>query len=49
MAAVAAFLASDDSRFVNGTTIFPDGGITAGNYSNQMRLANEEMRREAAG
>ena len=49
VAAVAAFLASDDSRFVNGTTIFPDGGITAGNYSNQMRLANEEMRRQAAG
>ncbi|MFN0094592.1 MAG: SDR family NAD(P)-dependent oxidoreductase [Dehalococcoidia bacterium] len=39
VAAVAAFLASDDARFVNGTTIFPDGGITAGLYSNQMRLA----------
>ena len=44
VASVAAFLASDDSRFVNGTTIFPDGGITAGNYSNQMRLANEQAR-----
>ncbi|MFN0144863.1 MAG: SDR family NAD(P)-dependent oxidoreductase [Dehalococcoidia bacterium] len=43
VAAVAAFLASDDSRFVNGTTIFPDGGITAGLYSNQMRLAGEAM------
>jgi glucose 1-dehydrogenase len=39
VAAVAAFLASDDSRFVNGTTIFPDGGITAGLYSNAMREA----------
>ncbi|OAI44002.1 hypothetical protein AYO38_10160 [bacterium SCGC AG-212-C10] len=39
VAAVAAFLASDDARFVNGTTIFPDGGITAGSYSNQMRMA----------
>jgi glucose 1-dehydrogenase len=47
VAAVAAFLASDDSRYVNATTIFPDGGITAGNYSNQMRLAAEEMMREA--
>lgn len=44
VAAVAAFLASDDSRFVNGTTIFPDGGITAGNYSNQMRLMREAQR-----
>ena len=43
VAAVAAFLASDDSRFVNGTTIFPDGGITAGLYSNQMRLAADAM------
>jgi NAD(P)-dependent dehydrogenase (short-subunit alcohol dehydrogenase family) len=44
VANVAAFLASDDSRFVNGTTIFPDGGITAGNYSNQMRIAREAQR-----
>ena len=36
---MAAFLASDDSRFVNATTIFPDGGITAGMYSNALRLA----------
>jgi NAD(P)-dependent dehydrogenase (short-subunit alcohol dehydrogenase family) len=42
--AVAAFLASDDAKFVNGTTIFPDGGITAGLYSNGQRLANEQMR-----
>ncbi len=49
VAAVAAFLASDDSRFVNATTIFPDGGITAGNYSNQMRLMNDSMRAAARG
>lgn len=45
VAAVAAFLASDDARFVNGTTIFPDGGITAGLYSNTQREANLAMRR----
>ncbi len=39
VASVAAFLARDDARFVNGTTIFPDGGITAGLYSNQVREA----------
>ncbi len=39
VAAVAAFLAGDDARFVNGTIIFPDGGITAGSYSNTMRQA----------
>jgi len=39
VAAVASFLASDDARFVNGTIIFPDGGITAGLYSNAMRQA----------
>ncbi len=33
VANVAAFLASDDSSFVTGTIIFPDGGITAGLYS----------------
>jgi len=49
VAAVAAFLASDDSRFVNATTIFPDGGIIAGNYSNQMRLAQEEAMAAAQG
>ena len=44
VAAVAAFLASDEARFVNGTTIFPDGGITAGLYSNALREAGEQMR-----
>lgn len=44
VAAVAAFLASDDARFVNGTTIYPDGGITSGLYSNTMREAGEAMR-----
>ncbi len=48
VAAVAAFLASDDARFINGTTIFPDGGITAGNYSNQMRLLMLQMQEQAA-
>lgn len=33
VASLAAFLASDDSSFVTGTVIFPDGGITAGLYS----------------
>jgi glucose 1-dehydrogenase len=49
VAAVAAFLASDDARFVNGTIIFPDGGITAGNYSAQARLANEALRAGEGG
>ena len=39
VAAVAAFLVRDDARFVNGSTLFPDGGITAGLYSNQVRQA----------
>ncbi|MEX2080549.1 MAG: SDR family NAD(P)-dependent oxidoreductase [Dehalococcoidia bacterium] len=39
VAAVAAFLASDEARFMNGTTVYPDGGITAGLYSNAMRQA----------
>jgi glucose 1-dehydrogenase len=33
VANVAAFLASDESSFVSGTILFPDGGITAGMYS----------------
>jgi len=33
VAAVAAFLASDEASFVNGATIFCDGGITGGLYS----------------
>lgn len=47
VAAVAAFLASDDARFVNGTIIFPDGGITAGNYSGRMREARAQARETA--
>jgi glucose 1-dehydrogenase len=43
VAAVASFLAGDEARFVNGTTIFPDGGITAGSYSNAARLANIQL------
>ena len=46
VAAVAAFLASDEARFVNGTTIFPDGGITSGNYSGRVRQANLAARTE---
>lgn len=48
VAAVAAFLASDEARFLNGTTIFPDGGITTGNYSDTMRQARAAARQEAA-
>ena len=48
VANVAVFLASPESRFMNGTTVFPDGGITAGNYSNTMRLLTEQARQEAA-
>jgi NAD(P)-dependent dehydrogenase (short-subunit alcohol dehydrogenase family) len=39
VANVAVFLASDESSFMNGTIVFPDGGITSGNYSNALRLA----------
>ena len=49
VAAVAAFLAGDDARFVNGSTIFPDGGITAGLYSDRLRLAMIERQRQAQG
>ncbi|MBA4179818.1 MAG: hypothetical protein C0506_04445 [Anaerolinea sp.] len=47
VAAVASFLASDEARFVNGTTIFPDGGITAGSYSNLARLAALQLQEES--
>jgi NAD(P)-dependent dehydrogenase (short-subunit alcohol dehydrogenase family) len=49
VAAVAAFLASDDARFVNGTIIFPDGGILSGLYSNQLREATLAMQAQAQG
>jgi NAD(P)-dependent dehydrogenase (short-subunit alcohol dehydrogenase family) len=33
IASVAAFLASEEASFMNGTMVFSDGGITAGLYS----------------
>lgn len=45
---VAAFLASDDSGFMNGTVVYPDGGITAGNFSNAARLAQEQLLAQSA-
>jgi NAD(P)-dependent dehydrogenase (short-subunit alcohol dehydrogenase family) len=44
VAAVAAFLASDEARFVNGTVVFPDGGITAGAYSGRLAAAMDAIR-----
>lgn len=45
VAAVASFLASDEAWFVNGTTLFPDGGITAGGgYSGRLSAAMDAMR-----
>lgn len=44
VAAVAAFLASDEARFVNGTVVFPDGGITAGSYSGRLAVAMDALR-----
>jgi 3-oxoacyl-[acyl-carrier protein] reductase len=44
VANVAAFLASDESSFMSGTILFPDGGITAGMYS----AATVEMMERAA-
>jgi NAD(P)-dependent dehydrogenase (short-subunit alcohol dehydrogenase family) len=43
VAAVAAFLASIEAYFITGTTIYSDGGITAGFYSRQLRKAAEEL------
>jgi NAD(P)-dependent dehydrogenase (short-subunit alcohol dehydrogenase family) len=45
VANVAAFLAADESDFVTGTILFPDGGITAGMYS----AAAAQMMVPAAG
>ena len=42
IAHLAAYLASDGAGFVSGTTIFPDGGITAGGlYSTRAALLRE--------
>lgn len=41
VANVAAFLASDESAFVNGTIIFSDGGFTAGLYSAGLTAATD--------
>ena len=49
VAAVASFLAGDEARFVNGTIIFPDGGIIAGLYSNTLREATLAMQAQAGG
>lgn len=40
---VAAFLASDDSSFITGTIIFPDGGITAGLHSSALAGTMEKV------
>ncbi|MBI5948506.1 MAG: SDR family oxidoreductase [Chloroflexi bacterium] len=48
VAAVASFLAGDDAAFVNGTTIFPDGGILAGNYSARISAQMQALA-QAAG
>jgi len=44
VAALAAYLASDDASFVTGTIIFPDGGITAGMYSAMAAQMMEQAR-----
>ena len=43
--AVAAFLASDEASFVSGSTLYCDGGITAGLYSAAAVAAMEASRR----
>ena len=48
VANVAAFLASDESGFMTGTVLFPDGGITAGLYSAAaMQMAEQARRRDS--
>jgi NAD(P)-dependent dehydrogenase (short-subunit alcohol dehydrogenase family) len=44
VAALAAYLASDDASFITGTILFPDGGITAGMYSAMMMQMMEQAR-----
>lgn len=44
VASLAAFLASDESSFVTGTIMFPDGGITAGMYSAMIAQMMEQAR-----
>ena len=43
IASVAAWLARDEAGFMSGTTVFPDGGITAGgSYSRALILEREQ-------
>lgn len=46
VAALAAFIASDEAGFMTGSLTFTDGGIIAGQYSERQRLAGEELRRQ---
>lgn len=45
VAALAAFIASDEASFMTGTITFTDGGYLAGQYSERQRQLGEEMRR----